>query len=1604
MENRVAHLDYWPSPLCADGRRTILAAEGSRLSDVIAEVTPPGEDTLVLLNGAAVDPLTWDEVFLEIGDIVQARTVLHLGDGSNPIAAVLSIAVLLAAPALAVLLPGAATTLGAGFGGLGGLATGLTTFGHFAAAAIGVVGLVAVNNLFPPRLPGTSGQAREVDTLYTLTGGRNQQRPFGRMLLLIGQHRMFPDYAAAPYAEFVSPNQVPNNYPPDIGFDFGFGLGIGPGQLQYSNVHVSNEGDQYLNELFDFGLGRLRIEGERRSDTLLTEYDDVATQVQQDTVTLFAGNVDTLEGGELDRDATFRITRTTKGLTTKVAVDLASIHLTVNDDGDFVGQSNQFTIQYRVHGTAAWTTVTRTIQSPSGPKASRGVRRSFEFGSLAADSYDVRVTLNTAWPQGGDERRKGEAVLFAVRAFQDNEANFNGRNSYAIRTRASKQISGSPPPFNADVSQLVEVWDGSQWVADQATSNPAWHYRQFARGYYDTDGNLMAGGGLAPTQINDDEIKAWGAFCDANGLTCNIVISDDRGAREILDLIAQCGWASYSKASGKVGVIWENADQPVSAIFTPANIVAGSFRAQYNNQNLAEEVIGDYIDKDSGYERNSLRRVVTGVTSPKRSVTVPMEGITDGEQVAKELNRTVSAQTRHRRLISWEVSAAGLLVTRGNVVGLAHGLVGGTLGGRLRSIDAARTGVRLSSEIAGEGFVWVWMQDARVHQTTYTAASYPSAEITLADALPAMPAGIRDEPSSYAFMTFRQGAPTTEVRITAIEAAPGGKFRISVRDEVQAYYDDRVTDLTHEIIAQPRVATITDLIVTDEIQEGNIVLKITPVGGGAFNGAVITAEGDEVGVTRGPGETLTVLSPAGTGEDVAVTATPGNEFATFGVTVSVTHTIGSIFADPADSAGGASYESVYAVTAVPSLPVIQRPLDSWGYSSPGEANGLTWTSDAQDVIEATPYLWRAQRAIVGTPEVGAAIDDSFGPPRVVGRYGLDGPAGLDAIDGADGTDGHPGADGRAKESIFARTSTPNSPSSPSNSWSFDNPSSPWSDAAPNLSSSNPYLWRNQRTIEGAGTVIGNWEGSRIVGRYGPDGAVGPAGLDAIDGADGTDGHPGADGRAKESIFARTSTPNSPSSPSNSWSFDNPSSPWSDAAPNLSSSNPYLWRNQRTIEGAGTVIGNWEGSRIVGRYGPDGAVGPAGLDAIDGADGTDGHPGADGRAKESIFARTSTPNSPSSPSNSWSFDNPSSPWSDAAPNLSSSNPYLWRNQRTIEGAGTVIGNWEGSRIVGRYGPDGAVGPAGLDAIDGADGTDGHPGADGRAKESIFARTSTPNSPSSPSNSWSFDNPSSPWSDAAPNLSSSNPYLWRNQRTIEGAGTVIGNWEGSRIVGRYGPDGAVGPAGLDAIDGADGTDGHPGADGRAKESIFARTSGSIPSSPSNSWSFDNPSSPWFDGAPNLTASLPVLWRNQRTIEGDGTVIGNWEGSSVVGRYGDDGLDGIDGQDTPINYLQGPSRGEELWIRVGNSWSPGHTFLLITWSFRRITNPEAGEFITLAQGQVRGTRASDGNITLSIVRQDTNVDIDLSGSGNYRYATVSHTLTGLQASFTWRSIIIS
>ena len=248
-------------------------------------------------------------------------------------------------------------------------------------------------------------------------------------------------------------------------------------------------------------------------------------------------------------------------------------------------------------------------------------------------------------------------------------------------------------------------------------------------------------------------------------------------------------------------MIWENDDQPVTAVVTPSNIVTDSISAGYDNENLADEIIGGFIDRESDFKDNELRRPVPNPTiTGEFPVTIPLEGITDGTHAAKEINRTAAAQFYHQRIIGWEMTEEGFLgINVGDVVGMANGLVGNGTGGRLMRISADRLTVEPSFEVEdASGECWVWLLDGGVLNTTYSRQS--DGQILLAQALPAAPQDAEETPYSYRIMVFDSTAPYTKVRITGIVPAGPGRFRYQARDEVPEFYAARVADLTHELI------------------------------------------------------------------------------------------------------------------------------------------------------------------------------------------------------------------------------------------------------------------------------------------------------------------------------------------------------------------------------------------------------------------------------------------------------------------------------------------------------------------------------------------------------------------------------------------------------------------------------------------------------------------------------------------------------------------------------------------------------------------------------------------------------------------------------------
>ena len=745
-------VDFLPHPITTEGRRNVVVPAGQTLEEAFGQYVPPDANAVATVNGHTVLLEAWHDVVLREGDVVGVRVVA--GRGFNPFAALLSIAALVAAPYLAGFI-------------LGTTASAVTTTlaGQILTAGIGAGGILLANALFPPRLPNLSlgAGAGPAPRVYSLSGGSNLARPYEALPLLLGTHRMFPDQVAKEYREF------------------------------------DEDGNEILNQIFDFGIGNLRLTDERFGETTTTNYESVQTQKQVSRIDLVAGNVDTITGGDLGyvADDIHTIVRTTAAGTTKIAFDVVVQHFLTTNRGRYEGRDVFLEFAWRPVGTSAWTTRAVTVSTPDGDDARKATRRSYSY-DVAEGRYDVRARPTAHYAVDDDLSRINVNVqLAAFRAYQPGTADFTGRNAYAVRAKATGQLYGRLESVNAIASQLIDRWTGSAWVANQATSNPGDILRKFLRGWY-AGGKLVAGMGFADEDIDLESIQDFADHCTANELECNVVVEDGRQPLETIKLICQCGWGSLDLQSGKWGVVWEDANRPMTAVVTPANIIADSMNIAFDGGKLADEIIGNFIDRDSDYRENTIRRTAPGVDLPEKPVEIPLEGVVDGDHAAKEVNRAAAAQEYHGAVLTWIMREdEAKQIARGDVVGLTHGLASEGEGTRLEAISDDRIRLTPLHPVSAPGHAWIWDLHGNVLAREYTLES---GVMVLNEALPAAPERLDDDPLAYQVMAFEESADLVTVRVMGKKPSRG-RTTFTARYEDQQYYDHRTADLSWDPLA-----------------------------------------------------------------------------------------------------------------------------------------------------------------------------------------------------------------------------------------------------------------------------------------------------------------------------------------------------------------------------------------------------------------------------------------------------------------------------------------------------------------------------------------------------------------------------------------------------------------------------------------------------------------------------------------------------------------------------------------------------------------------------------------------------------------------------------
>ena len=1001
--------DIWPHPLTAEGRETqpAVVPPGASLADVVASVlpgaaalkqrsgradAPTGESAdatiAAAIDGRVIPRSAWAETRLRDGQIVTLRAVAGDGGDKNPLRILLQLAVIVAS----VFVPPLITSSLLGQAAIG--------------AAISIVGGLVVNAIAP--LPGPdTAQAAQAEPLYSLTGGANRARPYRPLLLVLGEHRVFPDLGAAGYTEFVGE-------------------------------------DQYLHQIFHFGLGDLDVGDLRIGETPLGTFEEVQRESgdAHGRIRLVAGNVDTALGAALD-DTAF-VERTTGAATRRIGIDIAGQLFRVDDEGKPQEHTVELAIEWEpADGSGAVAQRTHTLTNDD----QGGFRRTLNYDLGREDQWTVRVRRTTE--PSADQRTFDDLAWTALRSYQPDDADYGGQTRLGLRIRASGQLTGRLDRLSATVRQKVPTWDGAAWTAPVPSSNPAYIFRWYAQGIYrqiegGLDIRLVAGVGLAPGRIDDEALIAWGDWCAAQGLRCDIVLDRAISHAEVLTLIARCGRAAVTWQTGKLGVIWDAEGRPATALVTPGNIVAGSFRVDYAAGQAADEIAVRYIEPALDWQYNTLRRTVPDVgAQPASTATITLHGVTDRAQAAMFCNLQAARQVYHRRRLTWEMAAEGLSLARGDVVTITHSLIDGGAAGRITGGTADRVildrAVDLSAppgatDPGANPHLLLRLLDGTVHQTAVSrppglapdgapgSNTGPVAALVLATPLPAAPGADDDNPRDILWRLYDDALPPVRARIVAVRPSGDRHVRFVAIDEVDAYYRLATSDLSApfpQLVSRlPHVLAVSFAARRTRVGRGLMVeLEATLTVGGDWRGATVRAGPDfnALSVVDRLVDGATVarwLVPPDTGQ--AVEIVPGTEVAPAGPRFRATWMLDAGIAPNAPTnfavAEAADGTRVYRWTppAAPDLEgiVIRYAADAaaaWADMTPLHAGFLT--ASPFEALQPPPGTYTfAARAVStsGLESNSATVRVTLGTSRIAGQRWHVGSGPPDAALGADG--------------------------------------------------------------------------------------------------------------------------------------------------------------------------------------------------------------------------------------------------------------------------------------------------------------------------------------------------------------------------------------------------------------------------------------------------------------------------------------------------------------------------------------------------------------------------------------------------------------------------
>lgn len=601
----------------------------------------------------------WDTLAHQ-GDLVVVVTLPQGGGkGSNPLAIVAMVAVM-------VLSYGAASGYFAA-GGAGSLFAAGTASAAALSAGITIAGSMLIGALVPQARPD-SITGEQASPTYAIGAQANVARPNAPIEVQYGEMLRYPSLAAQPYTEYRGNEQYLFQL---------FCLGQGRfqiGEIKIENTPIGNFSEVEY-EVIEPGQPMLLFPDSVHIAGEVQGIELVATrEAPGEFFGPYVANAPNTQTNYIGLDFGFPLGLTTRDSTGDLkdtSVSFRAEARAIDDNGNPIG--NWFVL---VQDTKRMATMTPQYFSYRIP--------------VPLGRYEVQARRTNALTDEDNDTQERIDWL-GLRSYMPSQNYYGDVTLIAVVIKATNNLNNNiARRLNVLCTAIKPVWTGTEWV-EQPTRSIAWAFADIFR-------NATYGRGLADKYLNLPELLRLDAVWAARGDFVDAVFDTETTIWEAATRIVECGRAKPIYYAGVVEVIRDEPKTIRTALFTPDNMLPGTFSVDYNfaKHDTPDYVIVKYLDPLTYEVTAEVECVPTG-SPKKRPARIELPFIKNHEHAWREGIYRAYSNRDQRKFASFTTEYDGHNVLFGDLVGVSSDIVEWGLPGMVESFDPA-TGILIVNE------------------------------------------------------------------------------------------------------------------------------------------------------------------------------------------------------------------------------------------------------------------------------------------------------------------------------------------------------------------------------------------------------------------------------------------------------------------------------------------------------------------------------------------------------------------------------------------------------------------------------------------------------------------------------------------------------------------------------------------------------------------------------------------------------------------------------------------------------------------------------------------------------------------------------------------